>query len=198
MGECSFHKALTISRHNATCQLAHVDIRKSAKGGGGAPQCPGLSHGHGGCGFTPANITSSLETVCFARTAEENTYDVALHTHQEWLDPLPSTANTRNKRHTDVSQDPRFTHQGLTASTYVAGCTTALNLIPSWVLPTEETQALFHGGYGTAPYLIYARGVPDTPDPGTTNFDKKLCTLILIEIGFSRDLGCNCYATENR
>ena len=29
------------------------------------------------------------------------------------------------------------------------------------------------------------------PDPGHTNFDKKVCTLIHIEIGFSRDLGCD-------
>jgi hypothetical protein len=39
--------------------------------------------------------------------------------------------------------------------------------------------------------LIYARGVPDTPDPGLTNFGKTSCTLILVEIRFSRDLGCD-------
>ena len=33
-GECSYHKALTISRHNAACQLIHAAIRKFAKGGG--------------------------------------------------------------------------------------------------------------------------------------------------------------------
>ncbi len=41
------------------------------------------------------------------------------------------------------------------------------------------------------PDLIYAKGVRDTPNPGKTNFDKKLYTLILIEIMFSRDLGCD-------
>ena len=41
------------------------------------------------------------------------------------------------------------------------------------------------------PDLIYARGVPDTPDPGQTNLDRKLCTLVLIETGFSRDIGCD-------
>ena len=60
----------------------------------------------------------------------------------------------------------------------------------------EETQALFEGGHGTVPDLIYARGVPDTPDPGQTYFGKKTCTLILIEIGFSRDLGCDKRHTE--
>jgi hypothetical protein len=48
-----------------------------------------------------------------------------------------------------------------------------------------------------APGLIYAsRGVPDTTNPGPTNFGKKLCTLILIEIGFSRDLGYDKKHTE--
>ena len=55
----------------------------------------------------------------------------------------------------------------------------------------RHIQALFEGDHGTAPDLIYVRGVPDTPDPGHTNFDKKTCTLILIEDGFSRDLGCD-------
>jgi hypothetical protein len=40
-------------------------------------------------------------------------------------------------------------------------------------LPSEETQVLFEGGHGTSPDFRYARGVPDTPDPGLTNFDKK-------------------------
>ena len=33
-GECPCHKALTISRHNAACQLVHAVIWKSAKSGG--------------------------------------------------------------------------------------------------------------------------------------------------------------------
>jgi hypothetical protein len=59
------------------------------------------------------------------------------------------------------------------------------------MLPVKEIQALFEGGHGTAPDLIYERGVPDTIDPGQTNFDKTTCTLIVIEIGFSLDLGCD-------
>jgi len=50
---------------------------------------------------------------------------------------------------------------------------------------------LFEAGHGTTPFLIYARGVPDTPSPGPTSFDKKQCTLIIVEIGFCRDLGCD-------
>jgi hypothetical protein len=94
-------------------------------------------------------------------------------------------------RCTDVSQDPRYYLWGPTASYYDAECTAAPSCISPWVLPPEETQALHDEGHGTTPYLIYARGVPDTPDPGQANFDKKLCTLILIQAGFSRDLGCD-------
>jgi hypothetical protein len=58
------------------------------------------------------------------------------------------------------------------------------------VLSLEEIQELHAAGHGTAPDLIYARGVPDSPSPDPTSFDKKLCTLIIVEVGFCRDLGC--------
>jgi hypothetical protein len=41
-GECSYHKALTISRHNAACQHVHAAFWKSAKGGGGLHNAPDL------------------------------------------------------------------------------------------------------------------------------------------------------------
>ncbi len=49
---------------------------------------------------------------------------------------------------------------------------------------------LYEAGHGTAPDLVYARGVPDNPSPDLTAFDKKRCSLIIVEIGFCRDLGC--------
>jgi hypothetical protein len=104
------------------------------------------------------------------------------------LDPLPSTEAIRIKRHADVSYDPRYSYLFPIASYYDAECTAAPSRIPLWVLPPEEAQALHDGGHGTSPYLIYARGVPDTPDPGQSIFNKRTCTLVLIEIGFSRDL----------
>ena len=97
----------------------------------------------------------------------------------DWLDPLPTTEVTRIKRHTDASHDPRYTLQAPSASNYDAECTTAPSRIPPRVLLAEETQALFEGGHGTTPDLIYAKRVPDTPDPGQTNFDKNSCILIL-------------------
>jgi hypothetical protein len=50
---------------------------------------------------------------------------------------------------------------------------------------------VFEAGHGTAPDLIYARGVPGTPFPDPTSFDKRQCILIIIEIGFCRELGCD-------
>jgi hypothetical protein len=50
---------------------------------------------------------------------------------------------------------------------------------------------LFEAGHGTSPDLIYARGFPDAPSPDSTSFDKKQCTLIIVEIGFFKDLGCD-------
>jgi hypothetical protein len=56
---------------------------------------------------------------------------------------------------------------------------------------------LLEAGHGTIPDLIYARGVPDAPSPDPTSFDKKHCTLIIVEIGFYRDLGCDIKVEKN-
>jgi len=130
-------------------------------------------------------------TLCSAPPTVERVDDRAPHNNMDELDPLPAIAATRIKRHTDVSQDPRYILHDPSASSYDAECTSAPSRIPPWVLSVEETQALFEGGHGTNPDLIHARGVPDTPNPGQTNFDKTTCTLILIEIGFFRDLRCD-------
>ena len=51
---------------------------------------------------------------------------------------------------------------------------------------------MFKAGHGTTPNLIYARGVPNTPSPDPTSFNKKQCTLIFVEtMDFCKDLGCD-------
>jgi hypothetical protein len=50
---------------------------------------------------------------------------------------------------------------------------------------------LFDSGHGTAPDLVYSRWVPYTPFPTPGSFDKKKCTLIIVEISFCRDLDCD-------
>jgi len=44
---------------------------------------------------------------------------------------------------------------------------------------------------GVAPDIIYAREVPADPSPEIYAFNRKDCSLILFEVGFCRDLGCN-------
>ncbi len=125
-------------------------------------------------GLYPEISQGSRETLYSTQTGEENNEDMALHTNQDWLDPPPSAEVTRFRRRTDVSQDSMYTHQRLTATDHDAECTAAPSRITQWVLSTEETWALFERGHNTAMDLVYARGVPDTPDPGSTNFDKKV------------------------
>jgi len=50
---------------------------------------------------------------------------------------------------------------------------------------------MIEAGHGTSLNLIYAREVSDIPSPDPISFDIKQCTLILLEIGFCRDLGCD-------
>ncbi len=167
---------------------------------GGPPQCPGLSHSQSECGLKPADITNLARDPLLRTHGRDKRRRQGTPSHQDWIDPLPFTANTHIIRHTDVSQDPRDNQLGLTLLDSDDECTTTPSRLPPWVLPQEETQTLFHEGHGTQPDLIYAIRVPDTPDtpdPCATNFDKKLCNLILIEIGFSRDLGCDKKHTEN-
>ena len=111
--------------------------------------------------------------------------------HPDWLDPIPSSNSIRNGRHTDVSKDPRYETRGLFAAAGDTQCTEAPRRIPEWVLSRGEILELYSAGHGTVPSLIYARGVPDSPQPDPSSFNKKFCTLIVIEIGFCRDLGCN-------
>jgi len=48
---------------------------------------------------------------------------------------------------------------------------------------------MFEAGHGIALDLIYAKGAPNAPSPDSTCF--KNFTLIIVEIGICRDLGCD-------
>ena len=113
---------------------------------------------------------------------------------RDWLDLELDTATTptpqRHPRHVDVSADIRDLLHQREANDHDQECTSAPNYIPEWVLPSAELQALIDEGKGAAPDLIYARGIPDFPNPPPTNVCRSECALLLIEIGFCRDLGC--------
>ncbi len=106
----------------------------------------------------------------------------------DWLEPLPPDAETRHRRHNDVYHDPRYEQAAKTGKFESIEAPTR---IVDWVLPHETHDALFRAGHGTAPDLIYAKRIPDTPSPDPNIFNRKKCNLILIEVGFCRDFGCH-------
>ena len=62
--------------------------------------------------------------------------------------------------------------------------------IPAWVLPKEDLDSLMAVGAGATSDIIYARGVPTDPTLDPEFFACKNRSLVLFEIGFCRDLGC--------
>ena len=119
-----------------------------------------------------------------------------INTPMEWLELPPFAEDTRRIRHTDVSQDPRYPIPGSSASDGDMKYTEVSTRMPPWVLPAEETQNALRGIHGTALDLIYARGVLATPILDRNNVNKKFCPLILVEVEFCRDLGCDNKLTE--
>ncbi len=41
---------------------------------------------------------------------------------------------------------------------------------------------------GVTPDLVYARGVPNTTNPDPSTFDKRMCSLLVAEVGFGANL----------
>jgi hypothetical protein len=76
-----------------------------------------------------------FEALRFATTTEEPEDDEGMSKPLDWLESLPNVEVTSRKRHTDVSQDPRYTIQDLSASDGDAKCTEVLARIPLWLLP---------------------------------------------------------------
>jgi ribonuclease HI len=204
-GECKAHKNLTIGRHNAACQLIHAAIRNSAKGGGALYSAKELRLVMADAGTQAQTTTEDLESLEDPGPQAPNTGQGHEDDIEEWLTPPPAAAIPRHRshaypfsrfppptdngvaqhrRHVDVSQDPRYTDGD-------QECTSAPSRIPAWILPLQVQDSLFAAGHGTAPDLIYARGVPDSPAPDTTTFNRKKCNLILLEVGFCQDFGCD-------
>ena len=194
-GECPAHASRIISKHNAACLLTHATVRKAFKGGG-ALFSPHTFHlvtaDAGNKSQTPGAVLDSLGT------PSSPSLPLAPSESPDWLDPIddpaPPQPPRRHPRHIDVSADVWNLLRQEEANARDEECTTAPSYIPEWVLPAAELQALIDAGKGAAPDLIYARGVPSFPAPHLSQFQRSECTLLLIEVGFCRDLGC----TEKR
>jgi len=113
-GECPDHEALRISRHNAACHLAHAAIRKTEKRGGALHSAPDLVRVAADTGSQSQTSDETLESL--SSTSEgDNINPRGVASPSNWLAHLPMTEDTRRKRHTDVSQDPRYKQRGLSA-----------------------------------------------------------------------------------
>jgi predicted outer membrane repeat protein len=109
-GECKFHKNLSISRHNAACQLVHAAIRNSAKGGGALYSADDLRLVAVDAG---TQLQTPLETLTsLASPPQDDPHPKGGHhpPTTDWFEPLPPDADTRHRRHTNVSQDLRYAH----------------------------------------------------------------------------------------
>ena len=100
--------------------------------------------------------------------------------------PTPPTT------YTDVTIDPKtllakhYESHALASSDSEA--ISAPSYIPPWVLSSTQIDNLRRRGQGVTPDLVYARGVPNVPNPDPSSFDKATCSLLLIEVGFGSDL----------
>ena len=107
------------------------------------------------------------------------------------LDPALFTP-AQSHGYVDVTMDikPTLTqlYQHITPDTTSDDPTTAPSYLPHWVLPQAASDHLRRHHQGVAPDLLYARGVPNSPTPDPTSFDKSSCSLLLIEVGFCSDL----------
>ena len=90
-GECDPHKNLSISRHNAACQLIHVAIRSSAKGGGALYGTEDLRPVAADAGNQNQTTEAELSLVTPSQVDMHQDHKPHLLT-TEWLEPLPPNA----------------------------------------------------------------------------------------------------------
>ncbi len=55
----------------------------------------------------------------------------------------------------------------------------------------KKLDNLMAAGAGAAPEIIYVQGVSIDPSPDLNSFNRKKCSIILIEVGFCKDLACH-------
>ncbi len=96
-GECKAHKNHSISRHNAACQLTHVAIRSSAKGGGAPYRVDDLRLvAADACN---QNQTRDEELSSIVTPTQEVTHptDIIHQTSTNWLEQIPPEVETRHR-----------------------------------------------------------------------------------------------------
>ena len=108
-GECDRHHPHRISRHNAACQLIHATMRKAAKGGEALYNAPDLVLVAADAGIEPLLTEDMTEFLHSTQLSDEEQPPRDPHDPDDWdAPPVPSREETRRRRHTDVSLDPRY------------------------------------------------------------------------------------------
>jgi hypothetical protein len=190
-GACPANTSHIIKKHNAAVQLVHEAIRHSAKGGAALHRSPPtlISCDAGNIiQTTPAQIAKLLQddvpyTPPLLPSDTANLLDL--------LDPDLFTTPT-SPHFTDVTIDAKSAlaqlYRTVPTDASQLNTTTAPSYLPNWVLPQRTSDLLRYHNHGVALDLVYARGIPNLPNPDPASIDKSSCSLLLIEIGFSSDL----------
>ena len=113
-----------------TTQLANLYTRLSAKHrkGGGLHSAPDLTLIAADTGNLPQTTTANLATLS-PQVRSSNLQGPDHTSSTDWFDPIPSLV-PRNRRHTDVSEDPRYNLGCFSAAELDAECATASRRIP--------------------------------------------------------------------
>ena len=106
--ECKAHKNLTISGHNAACQLTHAAIRGSAKGGGALYNANDLRLVATDAKNQNQTTDEELSSIVTPIDDEIHPTEGKHQTSTDGLGPIPPDVETRHRRHIDVSQVPRY------------------------------------------------------------------------------------------
>ncbi len=106
--ECAAHKNLSISRHNAACQLIHAAFRNSIKRGVALYSAEDLLLVAPYAGNENQTTEDELVFVVTPRQVEGHPDQGLQPPTMDWLKHLLPNADTRHRRYIDVSQDPRY------------------------------------------------------------------------------------------
>jgi hypothetical protein len=158
-------------------------IRNASKGVGALYNAKDLFLAAAEAGSQPQKTTEDEESIIAPAPPKESDHQQGfLNATDEWLAPITPSEPLGRRRRSNISQNPRYKTK--TSTQGDEECIAAPDHILDWIFRKEAQDALYKAGHGTAPDLIYAIGISDTPIPDPCAFDRKRCNLVLIEFGF--------------
>ena len=185
-------------RNSSSSLLTHAAIRTAVKGGGTIYFPHKLRLVSSDAGIKKLTREEDLEAFTSPPSQDHEYHSQQQQQQQQqplttdWLNNSPpTTPPPRYNRRVDVSIATKTLPLQGTTTIHDEEGAVAPRYIPAWALPQEDLDNLMAAGAGAAPDIVYARGVPADPSLDIDAFNKKDYSLILIEVGFCRDLGCH-------